>query len=70
MARREAIECVEIHLAKKGGLMKIAEASELGKSCETCSSLEEGGHYCLLRSIFIQNADLHICDDWEREEES
>ena len=48
--------------------MKLPTASEIGKSCETCSGLEDGGHYCLLRSIFIQNADLHICEDWESKE--
>ena len=34
-------------------------------SCATCSSMEEGVHYCLLHSIWLKNADAVACQDWE-----
>ena len=46
--------------------MKIA--SDISKSCEACSGLEDGGHYCLLHSITVKNADLHVCGDWMSED--
>ena len=33
-------------------------------SCDECNS-QEGSHYCLLHSEFVDNMDVMRCDDWE-----
>jgi len=33
-------------------------------SCDTFAANEDG-HYCLLHSMMLKNANLTVCDDWE-----
>jgi len=33
------------------------------RSCENCASNEDG-HYCLLHTKVLKNANINVCDDW------
>jgi hypothetical protein len=44
--------------------MKIEQATS-SKSCINCDACERGGHYCLLHSCALKNADTIKCKDWK-----
>jgi hypothetical protein len=35
-------------------------------SCDFCEAQDEGGHYCLLHSCQLKNANLWTCPDFKR----
>ena len=52
---------------KKTGKMPehfMRSAKSESRSCESCDS-NENGHYCLLHTHQIKNANLIVCDDFE-----
>ncbi len=34
------------------------------KVCDTCGSLEAGGHYCLLYGCTVRDANIMGCKEW------
>ena len=34
------------------------------ESCANCDCMEEGGHYCLLHTMQVKNANIVRCPDW------
>ena len=45
--------------------MRLHKVKDPLKSCDTCESQEEGGHYCLLHTKTLKNMNIIYCDDWE-----
>ena len=44
----------------------LVRSKPLLHSCDFCEAQEEGGHYCLLHSCQLQNANLWTCPDFKR----
>lgn len=43
----------------------LVEAKSYTDSCDFCDSIE-GGHYCLLHTMMLKNANLLTCKDFTR----
>jgi hypothetical protein len=55
----------EIVTAPGGWKVAFEDAPEWLLSCDRCDSIENG-HYCLLHSIGLKNANLIRCKDWSQ----
>lgn len=44
----------------------LVRSKSLLDSCDFCEAQEEGGHYCLLHSCQLKNANLWTCQDFKR----
>ena len=44
----------------------LVRAKSLLDSCDFCEAQEEGGHYCLLHSCQLKNANLWTCPECRR----
>jgi len=44
----------------------LVRSKSLLDSCDFCEAQEEGGHYCLLHSCQLKNANLWTCPDFKR----
>lgn len=52
---------IDLHVKMPPRAIRMAEHWEM--TCDDCL-LQEGRHYCLLRSHHISNMDLKRCDDF------
>ena len=48
------------------GRPSLVRSNSLLDSCDFCEAQEEGGHYCLLHSCQLKNANLWTCADFKR----
>ena len=44
----------------------LVRSKSLLDSCDFCEAQEEGGHYCLIHSCQLKNANLWTCADFKR----
>jgi len=44
----------------------LSPAASILDSCDFCEAQEDGGHYCLLHSCQLKNANLFTCPDFKR----